>query len=346
MTQKKSMSEIKKMLENEKGAQKKAISKTIDPMLATLTHSYFYKSDWIYERKFDGERCFAIKKGKKVTLKSRNNKSLNISYPEIQKAIEKLTDIESVIFDGEVVAFQGDVTSFSKLQPRMHILNLEPSKKKIKVYYYIFDILYIDGYDITHLPLLKRKHILEKLFYFKNPLRLTSYQFKTEPAYFKDACKKGWEGLIVKDIHSKYESKRSPAWLKFKCAAGQELVIGGFTDPQGSRTGLGALLLGYFQDDTFMYAGKVGTGFDTETLKDLRQKLNKLIIKKCPFSNYDDSEDDVHWVKPKLVCEVTFENWTKGNKLRHSRYLGLRNDKSAKDVVKEEAKSVVRKSKK
>lgn len=334
--QKKSKSKIQKMLASEKKAKKTALSSTIKPMLATLTHSYFFKPDWIYERKFDGERCFAIKKGTTVQLKSRNNISLNSSYPEIKKALEKLSAVESVILDGEVVAFSGAVTSFEKLQSRMHVKDVASIKgPKAKVYYYIFDILYADGYDITKLPLIERKHILEKLFSFKDPLRLTEYKFKTSESYYKLACTKGWEGLIAKDTKAAYQHKRSRAWLKFKCVANQELVIGGYTDPKGSRVGFGALLLGYYKQGKLYYAGKVGTGFDTATLRALSKEFKKISLTKCPFVNFDDPQKNVNWVKPILVAEIGFEEWTKHNKLRHPRYQGLRRDKKAKSVKQE-----------
>lgn len=339
MTKKTSTRAIKAQLSKNPLAKKKAFPKTIRPMLATLTKDYFFKEDWIYERKFDGERCFAMKKGTNVILKSRNNLSLNTSYPEIKAALEKINSVESVILDGEVVAFHGKTTSFSRLQPRMHVGDVEISKKsKVKVYYYIFDILYVDGYDITHLPLIDRKHILEKLFTFKDPLRWTEYKFKTRASYFTSACKKGWEGLIAKDSNAPYQHKRSKAWLKFKCVANQELVIGGYTDPHGSRIGFGALLLGYYKNGKLLYAGKVGTGYNDEILKDLSKEFKKIGTKKCPFVNFDDPLKGVNWVKPKLVAEVAFSNWTKHNKLRHAAYQGLRRDKKAKDVRQEKAK--------
>lgn len=320
-------------------AKKKAFPSSIHPMLATLTKDYFFKNDWIYERKFDGERCIAMKKGKNVTLKSRNNLSLNTSYPEIKEALEKLIAVKSIILDGEVCAFHGKTTSFSQLQTRMHVADISTAKKSpIKVYYYIFDILYADDYDLTHLPLIERKHILKKVMRFKDPIRYTEYKFKTAMSYFTLACKKGWEGLIAKDINAPYYHKRSKAWLKFKCVANQELVIGGYTDPKGSRTGFGALLLGYYKNGKLHYAGKVGTGYDEATLKALSKEFKKIATTKCPFINYDDPLKGINWVKPILVAEIAFENWTKHNKLRHARYQGLRRDKKAKNVRQEKTR--------
>jgi ATP-dependent DNA ligase len=205
----------------------------------------------------------------------------------------------------------------------------------VKVYYCIFDILYVDGYDVTKMPLIERKALLKKIISFKKPLIYTPHTFKSSDAQFHAACKKGWEGLIVKDAVSTYQHKRSPSWLKFKCGYEQELVIGGYTDPKNSRVGFGALLLGYYKGGKLYYAGKVGTGFDEATLKMLKKKFDALASSKCPFVNFDDPLKGVHWIRPSMVCEVGFSEWTNGNKLRHPRYLGLRRDKSAKKVVQE-----------
>ncbi len=330
---KSSLSTLKALAQN-KDVYKTKMPLTVQPMLAVLTHDYFYNSDWLYECKFDGERCIAFKQGNTVILKSRNDKSLNNSYPEIKDAIAALPSVKTAIFDGEVVAFKNGVTSFERLQPRMQA-NQANKKSKVAVYYYIFDLLYIDGYDVTNMPLIERKRLLEKLFTFKNPLRYSTHKFKSSPAYFKAVCKKGWEGLMVKNAESPYVHKRSSAWLKFKCIEEQELVIGGFTDPQGARSGFGALLVGYYKNNKLHFAGKVGTGFDQKTLRNLYAQFKPLIIKKSPFVNYQGSTRQVHWLRPNLVCEVAFTEWTRGNKLRHPRYLGLRRDKSAKKVVQE-----------
>ncbi len=315
-------------------AIKKKMPHQMTPMLATLTEKRFYDKDWIYECKLDGERCVAYKNGTNVSLKSRNNNSLDISYPEIRKALAKI-NMDTVILDGEIVTFQGKISSFSRLQERMHVRSeKEAQESSVKVYYYIFDIIYLHGYEVTKLPLIERKHLLETIS-FKDPLRFTTYQFKASPAYYKKACDRGWEGLIVKKADSIYLHKRSSNWLKFKCINEQELVIGGYTDPQRSRIGFGAILVGYYKQGKFHYAGKVGTGFDDATLKDLTQKFKNLATEKNPFINYNGRKSRVHWVRPTLVCEVGFTEWTNDNKLRHPRYIGLRRDKSAKSVRQE-----------
>ncbi len=331
---------MKKILQNlpkdlQKKIKKKKQPSKINPMLAKLTHDKFYKKGWIYERKLDGERVVAIKNGKKIYLKSRNYKKLNDSYPEIEKEISKLKE-DKLVLDGEMVAFEGNVTSFSRLQDRMHIKSRkEAENSNVAVYYYIFDIIYFGGYDISKLPLNERKRILKEGIDFSGHLRYTPHRTQNTKKYYQEACRKGWEGLIVKKEDSKYVHSRSGHWLKFKCVHEQEFVIGGYTEPQGSREGFGAILVGYYKKDKLHYAGKIGTGFDDEELKRLKKKFKKLEIDENHFSGYDDSKKSVHWIKPKLVCQAGFTEWTKDNKLRHPRFLGMRRDKSPKKVHKE-----------
>jgi len=303
-------------------------------MLATLTKNYFSDKNWIYERKLDGERVLAIKNNKKVTLYTRNKKVINNTYPEIVKILSEQNQ-DNIIVDGEIVAFDKNVTSFSKLQGRIHIKDPKKAiKTRIKVYYYIFDLLYLNKYDLRKIPLKERKKLLKKSLKFRGAIRYTSHRNTHGKKYLKQACKKGWEGLIAKKSNSIYVSKRSRDWLKFKCVNEQELVIGGYTDPQGNRKGFGALLLGYYKNKKLRYAGQVGTGFNDELLDELRKQLDKLETDSSYFSE-KISKKAVHWVKPKLVCEVGFTEWTTSGKLRHPRFLGLRRDKPAKKVVKE-----------
>jgi DNA ligase D-like protein (predicted ligase) len=313
------------------------------PMLCTLTNNYFSDKDWIYERKLDGVRCLIFKDKDKVILKSRNNKDVTDTFPEIAEAARKF-DVNQVILDGEIITFKNEVSSFEKLQPRIGVKN--PSKeliKKVKIYIYVFDMLYLDGYEILKLPLIKRKSLLKKAIKFRGPIRYEVHRNKEGLSLFKAACKKNWEGLIAKKRNSIYVHFRSKNWLKFKCIEEQEFVVGGYTDPQGSRVGFGALLLGYFKDDKFMYCGKLGTGFNDAFLESFSKKMQKIEIKKNPFANKKllDVTKHVHFVEPQLVVEVGFEEWTKDNKLRQPRLLGIRLDKDAKDVVKETPKSIV-----
>jgi len=325
--------------------KKKKMPSFTEPMLATLTKNYFSKENWLYERKLDGVRCLLFKNKKTVTIKSRNNKTLGNSYPELIKAMQKI-DVEQLIFDGEIVTFKGDITSFSKLQPRIGVKNPSESLiKKIKVYVYLFDILYLDGFDITQLPLTKRKSILKQVIDFNDPFRYMIHRKKEGLTFFKNACKKGWEGIIAKKQDSTYVHSRSKNWLKFKCIKQQELVICGYTEPEGSRIGFGSLLVGYYKNENLIYAGKVGTGYTDDFLKKFSKKLKKIETKKNPFKYKDRVKDEnVHFVKPKLVAEIGFEEWTKDNKLRQPRFLGIREDKDPKDVVKETPKRIVPKS--
>ena len=305
----------------------------ISPMLATLTHDYFSDDEWIYERKLDGERCLTFVKDNKVRLLSRNEKVLNESYPEI---VDIFQDTDDLIMDGEVVAFDGALTSFATLQERMHISDAEKARESdVKVYYYVFDLLYFSGYDITRVSLTHRKSLLKQVFSFEDPLRYVIHRVGDGVDYFRKACEKGWEGLIAKKKDTAYVQKRSTDWLKFKCVHQQEFVIGGYTDPQGERVGFGALLIGYFEHDDLIYAGKVGTGFDEDTLHRLHEKMKSLEIEHPPFVTDDLPHSSVHWIHPELVAEIGFTEWTSSGKLRHPRYRGLRRDKAAHEVVRE-----------
>lgn len=314
---------------------KKAMPSFIKPMLATLTDNIpFTHKDWIFERKLDGERCLLFKKGSHIILKSRNDKIINKSYPEIVDALQELS-LPDCIIDGEIVAIKKGITSFSLLQQRFGINEIKTTAAKMRIYYYAFDILYYDGYMVTHLPLLTRKKILKQFIPFKRIFRYVTHKNEKGELYLKQACKDKWEGLIAKKKDSTYVSQRSTNWIKLKCVNEQELVIGGYTDSTNPAFNFGALLLGYYDKGKLHYAGKVGTGFDRTILKELGAQLKKYEIKKNPFINYDESLNGIHWVKPILVCEVQFTEWTSTNKLRHPSYLGLRRDKRAHEVKKE-----------
>jgi bifunctional non-homologous end joining protein LigD len=305
-------------------------------MLATLTDQPFSDPGWIYEPKLDGVRCLAFRDRDRVRLLSRNEKSQNATYPELVDAIaaQKARDF---VVDGEVVAFRGGVTSFSRLQQRMKIADAGKARRSgVAVYYYLFDIVHLDGRDTTRLDLRDRKSLLERAIEFREPLRFSAHRNAEGEAYLSEACRKGWEGLIAKRADSIYVKGRSRDWLKLKCVARQEFVVGGWTDPQGERVGLGALLVGVYDDGDLRYAGKVGTGYDDETLRDLGRRLSSIERKTSPFVDSDGiPRKGVHWASPKLVAEVGFTEWTSDGKLRHPRFLGLRRDKAAGDVVLE-----------
>jgi bifunctional non-homologous end joining protein LigD len=308
----------------------------VDPMLATLTDRRFSDSGWIFERKLDGERCLAFRQGDEVRLLSRNRQSLNDTYPELVDALRSF-DLEQFIVDGEIVAFEGNVTSFERLQARMQIEDPEEARQsEVQVFLYLFDILYLRGYDTTQVDQRHRKALLKNAFAFDDPIRYVPHRNTEGKAAFQAACRKGWEGIIAKEASAPYVHSRSKHWLKFKGVNQQELVIGGYTEPHGERVGFGALLLGYYAGDDLRYAGKVGTGFDDETLQRLHDRLASLERDRPPFAGDDLPTQEVHWVRPELVAEIGFEEWTEHNRLRQPRHLGLRRDKDPEDVVKEE----------
>jgi len=299
----------------------------VTAMKAVLTEERFSDPGWIYERKLDGIRGLAFKADQRVQLRSRNDLSLNGRFPEVVQALEA-DPVTDVVLDGEVVAFAGAQTSFERLQQR--------GERPVSVFYYVFDILHLDGYDTTALPLRARKALLRRALAFHGPVRLTPHRNRDGEEMYREACRKGWEGLIAKRADSPYTHGRSRDWLKFKCSAEQELVIGGFTAPKGSRTDLGALLLGYYDGGRLRYAGKVGTGFTQATLRDLAARLEPLETGASPFTD-EVRERHVSWVRPELVAQVGFSEWTRDGRLRHPRFLGLRDDKAAAEVVRETA---------
>ena len=297
-------------------------------MLATLTQERFSDPDWIYERKLDGVRCLAVSDHGRVTLRSRNDLALNGRYPEVAQALESEPTRRFGI-DGEVVAFAGSATSFARLAERGH--------HWVPVFYYVFDLLWLDGYDIRSLPLRRRKQLLRTTVNFTGPVRLVTHRNRDGEEMYRRACRSGWEGVIAKRADSVYAARRSRDWLKFKCELGQELVVGGYTAPKGSRTEFGALLLGYYADGALRYAGKVGTGFDRAVLRELGAELRGLRTPEAPFADASAiRERGVTWVSPALVAEVAFSEWTRYGRLRHPRFLGLRDDKPALEVVREQ----------
>ncbi len=278
----------------------------LEPMAATLTQDRFAGPDWVFERKFDGIRLLAYKRGTEVRLYSRNR--LPQHLPSVAKAIANLP-VDEVILDGEV-----DWDGRSG--------------------YHVFDILWLDGRRVTLLPLEERRVLLEHLP-FAAPMRRVELLDEAEP--WERARREGWEGVIAKRRGSPYEHRRSKHWLKMKCEASQELVVGGFTDPQGARVGLGALLVGYYEGSDFVFAGKLGTGFDTRLLLDLRRRLDGIELPASPFSRAKGLPRlRVHWVRPEIVVQVAFTEWTVHGKLRHPRLVGVRFDKQAAEVIREQ----------
>ena len=278
----------------------------IVPMAATLTQDRFTGPEWIFERKYDGIRLLAFRHGPDVQLYSRNRLPQN--YPPIADAIASLPSGD-LILDGEVTWSDSFLV------------------------YHVFDIPWFEGRDVSQLPLDQRRALLESLP-FRLPLEHVAPLTDSKP--WERACTDGWEGVIAKRRDSLYEHRRSPHWLKMKCEASQEFVVGGFTDPQGVRVGLGALLVGYFENEVLVFAGKVGTGFDTKLLLELRARLDSLEVPASPFTKAVGlPRVRAHWVRPEVVVRAAFIEWTVHGKLRHSRLLGVDTGKSAREVVRE-----------
>jgi DNA ligase D-like protein (predicted ligase) len=305
------------------------------PMLPTLIDGPFSRDGWLFEPKLDGERCLVLRRGGEVQLFSRNWKRLNATYPELVAAFDHQTTAHFMT-DGEIVALEAGITSFAKLQQRMQVEHPTADLlRQVPVFLYLFDLLYLDQYDTRQVPLRHRKQVLRQAFAFGGALRFTTHREREGEAYYREACRRGWEGIIAKDGDSPYVSGRTRNWLKIKCVKEQEFVIGGYTDPRGARIGFGALLLGYYDRGKLVYAGKVGTGFDTATLQRLAGQLARLETATSPFAVDDLPRHGVHWVKPKLVAQIRFTEWTPDGKLRHPRFLGLRDDKRPEEVVRE-----------
>ena len=275
-------------------------------MAATLTQARFAGPEWTFERKLDGIRLLAFRRGGDVHLFSRNQ--LPQHQPQIAAAVARLPGAD-LILDGELTWDQSGPA------------------------YHVFDVIWIDDRDMTSLPLSDRRARLKRLP-MTPPMRRV--EPLDDPAPWERACREGWEGVIAKRLDSRYEQRRSPHWLKMKCELSQEFVVGGFTDPQGGRVGLGALLVGYFDAGDFVFAGKVGTGFDTSLLLDLRRRLDAIAVATTPFTIAKGLPRlRAHWVQPAIVVQVAFIEWTVHGKLRHSRLLRERTDKAARDVVRE-----------
>jgi bifunctional non-homologous end joining protein LigD len=313
-----------------------AMPTSIEPMLATLTDDRFSDPGWIFERKWDGIRCLAFRSDDgTVRLRSRNDLPLERTFPEVAEALAAQADV-AVVVDGEVVAFQGRHTSFERLQGRSGISDPREARASgIAVFYYVFDVLYLDGRDVRRLPLRERKRLLRRCVRFLDPLRLTAHRNTTGEEEYRKACARGDEGVIAKRADSPYRSGRSRDWLKFKCVRDQEFVIGGYTPPKGSRVGFGALLVGYYRGSDFVYAGKVGTGFDTARLRDLHAQMQRIERTSTPFTVGRVREPQAHWTEPELVAQIGFTEWTRDGLLRHPRFTGLRQDKDPREVVRE-----------
>ena len=305
-----------------------------EPMLAQLVKPEEHDrvagregSAWQYERKLDGLRCLAVRNGRRVELWSRNQLSYTVRFPGVVAALAALP-ADRFTLDGELVAFDGKLTSFARLQ------RPTPSSPPV---YGVFDVLHLLGRDTRHLVLPERQNLVRQLLDGAPRALWVVPSLNGGPAdLLRQACADGWEGLVAKRLDSPYRGGRSPDWQKLKCSASQELVVGGWTDPTGSRHGFGALLMGYY-DETggLRYAGKVGTGFDERTLREVHDTLLGLAIEASPFAERVPERRGVHWARPELVAEVSFTEWTTDGRLRHPAFHGLRIDKDARSVVRE-----------
>ena len=320
------------------GAKKAGMPASLSPTLATLVDSAPTGDDWIHEIKFDGYRMVSRIDHGDVHVYSRNGKEWTAVLPSVVAALQRL-DVDQAWLDGEIaVADAHGLTSFQQLQNALS----NPRAKNIS--YFVFDLLYQDGYDLRGVGLTERKQLLRRLIDTSDPVLRYSVDVQGSGAeFFEQACKLKLEGAVSKRANSVYrEGVRTRDWLKVKCGHRQEMVIGGFTDPQGSRTGFGALLLGIYEGGKLRYAGKVGTGFDDKTLTKLRPILGKLEQKEPPFINPPRGFEakGAHWIKPQLVAEIAFTEWSNDGALRHPSFQGLREDKKATDVVREQVAPV------
>jgi len=311
------------------------------PMLCTLVAEPFDNPKWLFEPKFDGIRILGRFDGKNLTLLSRYGDSQNVPFPEIVEALTKALRWPAIV-DGEVVCFdENGRTSFRSLQQRFHLQDQKEiafRRERLPAYYYLFDLLYIDRYDITGLPLEARKELLREAVKWSSRICLVESKPEQGKKLHRQACADAQEGIIGKLRESRYFQGRSSWWVKIKCIGRQEFVIGGYTDPQRSRVRLGALRVGYYdeQGKRLFYAGKVGAGFNNEMLVDLRRRLEKLEQHASPFADADPPRSSlVHWVRPKLVAEIAFSEWTQHGHLWQPRFEGLRIDKKPQDCRKE-----------
>jgi bifunctional non-homologous end joining protein LigD len=316
------------------GAKKARMPRSLSPTLATLVDSAPTGDDWIHEVKFDGYRMVSRIDHGDVHVYSRNGKDWTAVLPSVVAALQRL-DVDQAWLDGEIaVADAQGLTSFQQLQNALS----NPRAKNIS--YFVFDLLYQDGYDLRGVALTERKQLLRALVGKSDAVLRYSVDVQGSGAeFFEQACKLKLEGAVSKRADSVYrDGVRTRDWLKVKCGQRQEMVIGGFTDPQGSRTGFGALLMGIYEGGKLRYAGKVGTGFDDKTLAKLRPILGKLEQSDAPFVNPPRGFEakGAHWVKPQLVAEIAFTEWSNDGALRHPSFQGLREDKKATDVVREQ----------
>lgn len=319
-------------------AKKSALPKDIRPQLATLVKQVPKGDQWLHEIKFDGYRILCRIDKDKIRLLTRNGKDWTDKFPELAEAAGKLA-ADSAVVDGEIVAVDAKgVSDFQALQNAL-------SGGKQELAYYAFDLPYCGGYDLSRAPLTERKQLLEALLDASDvapDIRYSKHIRGNGPDVLDNACRLGMEGIVSKRADSTYHQTRSKHWVKSKCLKRQEFVIVGYTKPSGSRVGFGALLLGYYDDDKLIYCGRVGTGFNDKTLRDLKARMAQIRVDSPPVNEPPDRRTarDAQWIRPELVAEVSFTEWTDDGMLRHPAFHGLREDKRPEQVVREKAAPV------
>jgi bifunctional non-homologous end joining protein LigD len=297
-------------------------------MLATPAKEPFNHPDWIFEVKWDGYRAVAEIRDEGVSLYSRNGISFEKKFSPIVGSLKKLKF--NAVLDGEIVVVD------DQGRPDFQMLQHHRDFGKGHLLYYVFDLLYFQGHDLTDLPLLRRKEILKRILPPIPGVRFSDHVEKEGVLFYRVAKERGLEGIIAKHSQSVYEAgRRTRQWLKVKTRLTQEAVIAGFTEPGGARKYFGALVLGVYEKDGWICVGHVGSGFTTNDLKEIREKLEPLIQKECPFPVKPETHGSVQWVKPELVCEVVFSGWTQDDAMRHPVFLRLREDKVPREVVRE-----------
>ncbi len=331
--------------ELEKHGMKKAgrspFPRIVQPMLATLVEKPFNNEDWLFELKLDGMRAIAVKNGADVDMWTRNAKKLAHRFPTLAKAFQGLP-VETAILDGEIVALDGRGHSkFELLQPRIHLSrakDIDAADAQIPVYFYAFDLLYLNGYDLMKFPLEERKAVLRKLISGNDGwIRFVDHVESHGIDFFNAVAKHGLEGIVAKHKSSSYQQARSKHWLKMKTQHTDHFVVGGFTPPEGSRKYFGALLIGLYRNGDLIYVGRAGGGFDDRTLVETSKELKALVIRTCPFKEVPAEVRKATWVRPELVCEVRFNEWTSDKKLRAPVFQGFRDDVDPKDCRLEDS---------
>jgi bifunctional non-homologous end joining protein LigD len=309
------------------GAKKGAMPTRITPMLATLLDKPFSHLDWLFEIKWDGVRCMAIIDNGKLTLRARSDSNITSSYPELA-ALPELVHARRAILDGEIVSLdERGVSSYERLQQRMHVRSPSPALvSQVPATYYVFDLLYCDGYDLREAPLFARKELLRRLLRPGGPIRFSDHQPEKGKELFELARQNHLEGIIGKRADSRYVSTRSTNWVKIKVIQTLDVVIGGWTAPRGAREHFGSLLLGLYDGQTLRFIGHVGTGFDQKLQKEIAKQLTARQIPKCPFDKTPDTNEEAFWTKPELVARVRYSGWTDEPRLRHPVFIAMRED--------------------